>query len=104
MVAARGEVWWYEAPEAKRRPCLVLTRSAAVPLLNQILVVPATTRIRGIDSEVRLGPDDGMPHECVLAVDNTERVFRSYLVERITEVSTVVMQQVCDALRFVIDC
>jgi mRNA interferase MazF len=83
---------------------LVLTRDEAIPVLNEVIGVPATSRIRGIASEVRLGPDNGMPTECVLAVDNTQRIRRSYLTTRITQLDTLAMQQVCEALRFVVDC
>src|ERR687897_365797 len=34
-VVARGDVWWCEHPEAGRRPFLIITRDAAVPVLNQ---------------------------------------------------------------------
>jgi mRNA-degrading endonuclease toxin of MazEF toxin-antitoxin module len=29
----RGEIWWYEPPDAKRRPVLILTRAAAIDRL-----------------------------------------------------------------------
>ena len=57
----RGEVWWVERPEVGRRPHLILTRDAAVPVLGALLAVPATRTVRGIASEVELGPEDGMP-------------------------------------------
>jgi mRNA interferase MazF len=55
-VLKRGEVWWYEDPRARRRPFLILTREAAIPVLNQVLAVPATRTIRAIPTEVPLGP------------------------------------------------
>lgn len=66
----RGEVWWAEDPELGRRPHLILTREAAVPLLSGLLAVPATRTIRGLPTEVSLTPADGMPEECVLTLDN----------------------------------
>ena len=66
----RGEVWWVDVPNAGRRPALVLTRTAAVPVLNRVLGVPATRRIRGIPTEVALDAGDGMPASCALAFDN----------------------------------
>jgi mRNA-degrading endonuclease toxin of MazEF toxin-antitoxin module len=44
---------------------LVMTRDEAIDSLNQIFVVLATTRIRGIPTEVDLGREDGMPRDCV---------------------------------------
>jgi mRNA interferase MazF len=39
---ARGEVWWVEDPASGRRPFLILTRDAAIPVLRNIVAVPAT--------------------------------------------------------------
>jgi len=50
----RGEVW-YELPDAGRRPGLILTRQAAIPVLNAVLVAPATRTIRGIEEQTRHG-------------------------------------------------
>jgi mRNA-degrading endonuclease toxin of MazEF toxin-antitoxin module len=46
-----------------------MTREAAIDSLNEVFVVLATTRIRGIPTEVELGPEDGMSRECVLNAD-----------------------------------
>ena len=73
-MVARGEVRWYEHPDAGRRPFLILTRSEAVPVLNQVLAVPATRAIRDIPTEVPLDEDDGMPGPCVLALDNVSLI------------------------------
>jgi mRNA interferase MazF len=100
----RGEVWWVEHPEAGRRPHLVLTRDAAIPVLNSVLAVPATRTIRKIPSEVRLGPEDGVPQECVLTLDNTRVVFKGLFVERICELTPVRMGEVCRALGYATAC
>jgi len=65
-----GEVWWVEDPDAGRRPHLVLTRDRAVPVLDSVIAVPATTTFRSIPTEVRVGVEDGMPDDGVLSVDN----------------------------------
>lgn len=36
----QGEVWWAELPDAGRRPVLVVTRDAAIPVLRTLLVAP----------------------------------------------------------------
>ncbi len=48
-----------------RRPAMVMTRAEATDSLNRVFVVLATTRIRGIPTEVELGREDGMPRDCV---------------------------------------
>lgn len=103
-MVARGEVWWYEHPDAGRRPFLVLTRSEIVPVLAQVLAVPATRTIRGIPTEVPLDEDDGMPAGCVLSVDNLSLVRPALCTERITVLGPEKLQAVCDALRLATAC
>lgn len=83
-MVSRGDVWWYEPPESKRRPALVVTRQEAIENLNEVFVVLATTNIRNIDTEVELGPEDGMPRSCVLNADHTKTVEKVFFTERIT--------------------
>ena len=103
-MVARGEVWWYEAPGRDARPHLILTRDAAIDVLNQVLAVPATRTIRGIPTEVALDSDDGMPEACVLTLDNVTPIRRALCTERITTLSPARMHQVCEALRRATSC
>ncbi len=103
-MVARGEVWWHEAPDETRRPYLILTRDEGIAVLNQVLAVPATRVIRSIPTEVRLGPSDGMPAECVLTLDNIRALRTSHLTERITTLDDLTVGRVCDALAFAVDC
>lgn len=103
-MVARGEVWWYEHPDAGRRPYLVVTRSDACEVLHQVLAVPATRNHRGIPSEVAVDETDGMPQASVFAVDNTSLVRISLLTERITVLSPVLMAEVCSAFGAAMDC
>jgi mRNA interferase MazF len=48
----------------------VLTRDAAVTVLTSVTCAPITRTIRGIRSEVRLGPEHGLPEACVISCDN----------------------------------
>lgn len=100
----RGEVWWVEHPDAGRRPHLVLTRQAAIPILHAYLAVPATRTVRGIPSEVRLGVDDGMPAECALSLDNVAVIPSAYFVERITKLGPDRLTEVCRALAIATGC
>jgi mRNA interferase MazF len=100
----RGEVWWYELPDLGRRPGCILTRRAAIPVLNAVLVAPATRTIRGIPTEVRLGPEDGMPSECALTFDNLVTVPKRLLTERITRLRPERLAQVCPALVIATGC
>jgi mRNA interferase MazF len=73
----RGEIRWYTfALPDKRRPVLLLSRDFALASLNEAIVVPATRTIRGIDTEVVLTEDDGMPTACALNFDHVSRAHR----------------------------
>lgn len=99
----RGEVWWAEMPD-KRRPVLVLTRNAAIPVLRTVIVAPITRRIREIPTEVRLSRADGMPQESAVALDTVTIANKAYLVERLTTLSGIRMTEVCRAMGKAIDC
>jgi mRNA interferase MazF len=100
----RGEVWWLEHPEGGRRPACVLTRQAAIPVLNAVLVVPATRTVRGIPTEVALGREDGMPYACALAFDNLGVVPKALLTERITRLGPAKLAELCTALAVAAGC
>lgn len=100
----RGEIWWVEHPDAGRRPACVLTRQAAIPVLNAVLVAPATRLIRGIPTEVTLTRQDGMPDDCALSFDNLTTVPKALLTARITSVPDVRLPEICDALRAATGC
>src|SRR6266496_4988027 len=95
----RGEVWWVEDPAAGRRPFTILTRQSAIPVLRNVVAVPATRTVRALPSEVVLGEDDGMPAWCALSFDNVTLVPKAYFVERICELGPAQLAQVCDAMQ-----
>jgi mRNA interferase MazF len=100
----RGEVWWAEHPEAGRRPYLILTRQAAIPVLRYVLAVPATRRIRGIPTELVLDEDDGMPSRCALSFDNIVTMPKSLLTTRICRLGIGKLAELCRALALATEC
>ena len=100
----RGEVWWGELEDVGRRPFLVMTRSAAIPVLRSVLVAPITRTVRGIPTEVSLGPDDGMPAECAATFDNLRVIPKAYLTEKLCSLNPVRLTEACSALRAAVDC
>ena len=100
----RGEIWWYELPGLGRRPGCILTREAAIPVVNAVLVAPATRTIRGIPTEVRLELREGMPDECVLSLDNMLTVPKALLIERITRLPPARVGELCTALNIATGC
>ncbi|WP_420611610.1 type II toxin-antitoxin system PemK/MazF family toxin [Candidatus Spongiisocius sp.] len=100
----RGEVWWGEIEDLGRRPFLIMTRPSAIPVLNHLVAAPVTRTIRDIPTELRLGPDDGMPAECAASFDNIRVVPKALLVERICTLGPDRLAQACAALRTALAC
>ncbi len=100
----RGEVWWVEHPDAGRRPACIVTRQAVIPVLNAVLVAPATRTVRDIPTEVALGRDDGMLADCALALDNLTTVPKALLTERITRLGPAKLRELCAALSVAAGC
>jgi mRNA interferase MazF len=100
----RGEIWWadLDAPLG-RRPVLILTRSAAVPVRDQVVVAQVTRTVHGILCEVPLDLADGMPKPCVVNCDVLLTVRKSRLHSRITALSSAKLADVEKALKFAME-
>ncbi len=98
----QGDIFWHES-ENDRRPVLVVTRSRAIPALEQLVVAPVTSRIRGIPTEIRLGREDGMHNECVAAFDVLRYVRKSHLTEYLGSLGPR-RYEICRALEALADC
>ncbi len=98
----QGDVWWAEA-EDKRRPVLVVTRSAAIPVLTRLVVAPVSRTVRGIPTEIGLGPDEGLSSDCAASFDNLQTILRSALTERAGALGPR-HHELCATLRTLADC
>jgi mRNA interferase MazF len=54
----------------KSRPVVILTRELVRPHMNTVTIAPITTTIRGLSTEVRCGPANGLENESVIACDH----------------------------------
>lgn len=101
----RGDVYWLELPDERRRPVCVLTRESALPVLRNVTVALVTRTVRDIPTEVRLSQrDDGMPDDCAISLDNLRTVPKALLTERMTSLSGSQMHEVCTALDMATGC
>ncbi|HVY95729.1 MAG TPA: type II toxin-antitoxin system PemK/MazF family toxin [Solirubrobacterales bacterium] len=100
----RGDVYWLELPNEKRRPALVLTRDEAIPVMRKVVIAHLTSRVRGIPTEVPLHPEDGLPRECAVSLDNLRAVPKSLLSGPIASLSGPRMHEVCQALAIATGC
>jgi mRNA interferase MazF len=69
-----------------------------------LVVAIITGRKRGLKSEVALGPEDGMPQECVISFDNLRTVPKALLTEPITTLGAERLDELCRALNRAMDC
>ena len=54
----------------KTRPAVVLTRDAARAAMTKVTIAPITSTIKGLSSEVPVGPENGLDQDCVISLDN----------------------------------
>ena len=88
---------------AGRRPVVLVTRDSAYGRRSNITIAPVTSRIRGILSEVRLYPADGLARECVADLDSMTTVHVNHILHYVTTLSAAKMQEVDSAIRFALD-
>jgi mRNA interferase MazF len=101
---AQGDIWLVEEPDRKARPCLVLTRPGATPLLTALMVAPLTRTRRGIPTELPIGPDDGVRFDSVASFDNVATIERAFLTRRLGRLAEGRWHEVCAAMRTAIGC
>ena len=100
----RGEVWWANIPQPiGRRPVLLLSRNAAYPVRSSVTVAPITRTVHEIPVEVRLGPEDGLPRDCVANLDNIVTVSKKRLDRSLTTLSPEKMGSIEQAIKFALD-
>ena len=98
----RGDVWLAEFD--KIRPVVVLTRDPMGAFRNAIIAAPVTSTIRGLSTEVLVGPEDGVRMESVVNLDNVQLVAKSRLVRRVGRARPATLTAICVALLSAIDC
>jgi mRNA interferase MazF len=101
----RGEIRLVRFPSPdKARPVLVLTRGSAIAYLSRLTVAPITSTIRGVPSELVVGPDDGMKQPCAVNLHNVQTVAKGAIGRRLTQLNDERMREVCRALGFALGC
>ncbi len=98
----QGEIWWATAD--KRRPVLIVTRTAAVPVLRAILIAPVTRTVRGLPTEIALDERNGLREDCCASVDNLQLVPVDRLTERAGALAPDQLDAICHALEAMADC
>jgi mRNA interferase MazF len=102
---ARGDVYLHRfgRPD-KRRPVVVISRQDAIDALGEVMVAPVTSTIRGIPSEVALGPEHGLKQACAANLDHVMTVRKEDLRGYVATLGPEPMRRVCEALAIATGC
>ena len=97
----RGEIYWVDFPApVGRRPAVLVSREESYSVRSRCIVVPLTRTVRGIPTEVRLGPADGLSKTGVANADEIVTIPRTLLRERITALTSPRIVELDRALTF----
>lgn len=104
-MVARNEIYWADVGSpAGRRPVCILTRDAAIDVLAAVTCAPITRTVRGIRSEVEVGPLEGLPEPSVISCDTLFTVPKRALDhEPIGRLGAETRAALDQALRFAVD-
>jgi mRNA interferase MazF len=81
-----------------------VSRDAANLVMTRVLVAPITSRIRGVPSELPVGPDEGLPIESVASFDKVQHFPKSMLTRRIGALDAARSHEICRAAGAALDC
>jgi len=100
----RGELWLAHVGR-KRRPVLVLTRSAVIDVRHLVTVAEVTTSIRGLATEVEVDHAAvGLERPSVINCDGIHTIVQASLTGPIGEVDDATMRRVCSAVSYALGC
>jgi mRNA interferase MazF len=87
----------------KARPVLILTRELVRPHLNTVTIAPITTTIRGLSTEVPVGPANGLEQPSAVACDHVTTIPKDALGAQIGLLLDDQEQDLSDAIRVAFD-
>ncbi len=87
----------------KTRPVVVLTREGARAAMTKVTVAPITSTVKGLCSEVPVGPDNGLDHECAVSIDNVVTIPTALLGRKLGFLSRDQEQQLARAVALAYD-
>ena len=98
----RADVWLADLD--KVRPVIVLTRDPMGRFLHAVIAAPVTSTVRGLTTEVAVGPADGVRLPSVVNLDQVQLVAISRLVRPVGRARPETMTALCDALAVAVSC
>lgn len=95
-LTSQGELWWYEVPEDKRRPVLVVSRNVAASA--KVVVAPVTRTERDLPTWLPVGLDEGLVVDSYANFDDLRTAPKANLTLRIGSLGAEAKRRICDAL------
>jgi mRNA interferase MazF len=80
-----------------------VTRARAIPVLANVTVAAVTGTIRGLPTEVPLGPEHGLARDCVINCDNLFTIPKRALGRRRGDLDPASLDRLRTALRTALD-
>lgn len=99
----RGDVYDVEDIPGGPHPVVIATRDVAIPVLANVTVVMVTRTVRGVRTEVALGTEHGLSHDCVANCDNLFTVPKRALGRRRGALGPDGVRRLDDALRVALE-
>jgi mRNA interferase MazF len=87
----------------KPRPVLLLTRELVRPHLTTVTIAPITTTIRGLSTEVPVGPANGLAAPSVVSCDNVTTIPTNALGDQVGALLDHQEQMLSEAIRAAFD-
>jgi mRNA interferase MazF len=100
----QGDIWLVEQPNRRSRPAMVVTRTEAIAVLNDVVVAPITSTLRRIPTCVPVGPGDGVAHDSVAVFDQLRCIPKSALTTRLGQLAPGRRHEICSAIAAISDC
>lgn len=82
---------------------MLVSRDVVYRVRARVTVAPVTTRIRGIPTEVELGPEDGLPRRCVVDCDSLVTIRQAWLKQQTALLNAARIEQLDKAIKFALD-
>jgi mRNA interferase MazF len=98
----RGEVRDADLPSG-RRPVVILTRARAIPLLTNVTVATVTGTVRGLPTEVPVGPEHGLARDSVINCDNLFTMPKRLIGRLRGDLDPVALNRLREALRIALE-
>jgi mRNA interferase MazF len=95
----RGDVFDVDWPGVGRHPAVIVTREVAIGVLSAVTVALVTRTVRGIRTEVPVGAEHGLDHDCVANCDNLFTVPKSSLARRRGRLGPAELSRLDEALK-----